>query len=150
MKNLIVRPLKKSDVPALLELYRQYDTDIPPQEAEKAILETWPKIEQNENIFYLAGEYDQQMVSTCFLLIIPQFTRSGRPYGLIENVITHPSFRKQGVATAVLESAIQLAWNHDCVQVMLLTGNKKPEATRLYEKVGFKQGIKKGYIIYNT
>ncbi len=108
------------------------------------------KLKKHRNIHYFVGEYKNKIVSSCFLIIIPQLTRAGLPYGFIENVITHKLFRRKGFATDVLEYSLKFAWEENCYQVMLMTGNKKEEATKLYTKVGFKRGIKRGFITYKN
>ena len=89
-----------------------------------------------------------ELVSTCTLTMIPNLTRMGRPYGLIENVVTHPDYRKQGLGTQVLRYALNIAWEHGCYKVMLMTGSKREETLLFYEKVGFKRDIKTGFVAY--
>jgi GNAT superfamily N-acetyltransferase len=80
------------------------------------------------------------------LIVIPNLTRGARPYGLIENVVTHPEYRKQGIGSNLLRYALRLAWEKQCYKVMLLTGRKQEETLRFYESVGFQRGIKTGFV----
>jgi GNAT superfamily N-acetyltransferase len=86
------------------------------------------------------------IVSTCTLTIIPNLTRSARPYGLVENVVTHPAFRKQGIATALLRRVLEIAWEANCYKVMLLSGRKDEATLRFYQKAGFEAGAKTGFV----
>lgn len=148
MNELIIRTLKKEDLPSLVELYKQYNHETLPLSDESVVQKCWSKISSLRNIHYFIGEYENKIVTSCFLIVIPHFARAGKPYGLIENVITDSSYRGKGFATSLLKHALESAWKNECFQVMLLTGNKKKEATKLYEKVGFQQGIKTGFIAY--
>src|SRR2546428_429574 len=68
----------------------------------------------DENIRYVVARHEERIVSTCTLTLIPNLTRGARPYGLIENVVTHPDFRRRGIGTKVLHHALQIAWGSDC------------------------------------
>jgi GNAT superfamily N-acetyltransferase len=70
---------------------------------------------------------------------VPNLTRGGVPYALIENVVTHAEHRGRGYGKAVLEAAIAKAWELDCYKVMLLTGSKNPATLGFYQSVGFEQ-----------
>jgi GNAT superfamily N-acetyltransferase len=77
---------------------------------------------------------------------VPNLTRGARPYGLIENVVTHPDWRGRGIGTAVLHHALNLAWDADCYKVMLLTGRTDEATLGFYERAGFAGGEKTGFV----
>lgn len=79
------------------------------------------------------------LVSSCALVVIPNLTRGGTPYGLIENVVTHTDHRGRGHASKVLEAATAQAWDAGCYKVMLMTGSQRPETLRFYARAGFEQ-----------
>jgi len=78
-------------------------------------------------------------VASCALVVVPNLTRSGTPYALIENVVTHAGFRKCGFGRALLAEAVDAAWVAGCYKVMLLAGSKSPDILRFYEGAGFAQ-----------
>jgi GNAT superfamily N-acetyltransferase len=90
----------------------------------------------------MVAEAAGELVSTCTLVIVPNLTRGARPYGLIENVVTHSRHRRTGLGQAVLSAALKAAWNADCYKVMLATGSRHEETLRFYEKAGFTRGGK--------
>ena len=94
------------------------------------------------------NEMDGKLVSTCTLTVIPNLTHGARPYGLIENVVTHPDYRKQGLGNQILDYALSAAWEQNCYKVMLMTGSKREETLRFYENAGFQSGVKTGFIAY--
>ena len=137
------------DLLAILDLYRFLqpgDPILDPQ--DEAVRTHWMMILQDPRLRYFVAESDGKVVSCCTLTLVPNLTRSMRPYGLIENVVTAPDFRKKGFATRVLRAAMEDAWREDCYKVMLMTGSINEETLRFYEKAGFQRGIKTGFIAY--
>jgi len=106
----------------------------------------WEDILCDPRLHYFVGLLGNRIVSSCFLVIIPNLARGGRPYGLIENVITHQAYRKKGYGASLLKHVLNVAWKNDCFQVLLLTGNINEKVFRFYEKIGFKRGIKEGFV----
>jgi len=87
-----------------------------------------------------------QLVAMATLHLLPNVTMIGRPYGLVENVVTHEAFRKRGYGRAALETAAAAAWAADAYKIMLLTGQKRG-ALGFYEAVGFSQEDKFGMVM---
>lgn len=96
----------------------------------------------------MVAEADDRLISTCVLVIVPNLTRGARPYGLIENVVTHPSYRGRGIGTRLLQHALDSAWRRNCYKVMLLTGSRREETLRFYELAGFQRNVKTGFVAY--
>ncbi len=150
MDSFCVRPIRKDELPALLGLYRYLHEDELPAGADQ-LEAVWNTIWDNSSLLlYFVGELNGQIVASCTLTIIPNLTHQARPYGLIENVVTHPDHRGQGFATQTLQVAQQVAWDRGCYKVMLLTGSKLESTLRFYDQAGFARGIKTGFIAYPT
>lgn len=149
MSDIHIRLIEKDELPKLLELYEHLhekgDAPLPPQEQLEPL---WDRIVANPMLHYFVGETDGRMVASCTMAIVPNLTRGARPYGLIENVVTHRDYRKRGYGTRILQHALQVAWERGCYKVMLLTGRKDEATLRFYEKAGFKRDIKTGFIAY--
>lgn len=71
--------------------------------------------------------------------MIPNLTRGGKPYALIENVVTHANHRGAGFGRMALNAAVERAWEADCYKVMLMTGSKQPSTLAFYKAAGFEQ-----------
>jgi predicted GNAT family acetyltransferase len=78
-------------------------------------------------------------VASCTLVVIPNLTRGGRPYALIENVVTRADQRNYGFGSAILKAATERAWDQNCYKVMLMTGSKNPATLNFYKSAGFEQ-----------
>ena len=136
--GLHIRPLEQADLPALLELYRDLNRSDPPLTLEAAT-SIWRQFSSYAGSTIFVGIQQNTPVSTCTLVVVPNLTRGGLPYALIENVVTGSNYRKQGHGAAVLKHAIAAAWKLSCYKVMLLTGSKDPATLKFYREAGFEQ-----------
>jgi GNAT superfamily N-acetyltransferase len=136
--ELLIRPVEQADLPALLELYRDLNPSDPPLVLEQAT-SSWRQLANYSGSAIFVGVQEKFLVTSCTLIVVPNLTRGGLPYALIENVVTSAKYRKQGHGAAVLKHAIAEAWKHDCYKVMLLTGSKNPATLKFYSDVGFEQ-----------
>lgn len=143
---LEIREAAQGDLEHLLSLYSYLHTEEPPERerAERA----WTAILADPNHHVLLGLEDGQVISSCVLVVIPNLTRNARPYGLIENVVTHPDFRGGGRATALLKRAVTIAAAADCYKVMLLTGRKDDATLNFYRGAGFNSEDKTAFICW--
>ena len=71
------RKLTVSDLPSLLELYRQLDENDDQYSFEQS-KKGWDEIEDNSNIQYFGAIDDGKVVSTCYAVYIPNLTRGSR------------------------------------------------------------------------
>lgn len=104
-------------------------------------------VEQIEQILAHSGtciwvaQYHGQLVSMATLHLLPNVTNQGRPYALIENVVTLPSYQRRGFGRAVMRAAIDAAWDANAYKVMLMTG-RTAGAKGFYESLGFDSSEK--------
>jgi GNAT superfamily N-acetyltransferase len=144
-RDFIIRPASRSDLPGLMTLYRHLNPTDPVLD-EALAEERFSAILLQPGMTVFIGYAGHVAAATVTSVFVPNLTRSGAPYGLIENVVTHADHRKRGYAGAVIRHAIADAWNAGCYKVMLLTGSKNPATLRFYENCGFAQD-KTGYQI---
>lgn len=138
--------LQSHDLSALLGLYAHLHTHDEPPPCAEAAEAVWSEALANPRIRYLGGFADGVLVASCALTVIPNLTRACRPYGVIENVVTHAAHRKQGWGSAVLAQALDEAWRQCCYKVMLLTGSKNEATLRFYEQAGFDRQGKQAFV----
>ena len=140
----VIREAAHQDLEALLELYRWLNSDpIPPARDAKAL---WERLLAAEEIHVLAAEEKGRLVSSCTLAVIPNLTHGGKPYALVENVVTHPDWRGRGLASACLDHARELARREGCYKIMLLTGSKQDSTLRFYERAGYNRSDKTAFL----
>lgn len=141
----MIREAEIGDLNALLELYLCLHEDCIPDESEH-LKKTWEQIINDPNHHLIVNEVDGRLVSSCVCVIIPNLTRSVRPYALIENVVTHRDFRCRGLARECLNYARDIALRENCYKMMLLTGSKDPNTLRFYEKAGYNSSDKTAFV----
>jgi GNAT superfamily N-acetyltransferase len=141
MTEAVIRSAAERDLPELLNLYRHlhpHDPELEPATAERV----WSTLLSSGFMTVIVAEAANRLVSSCTLAIVPNLSRGGRPYGVIENVVTHADYRKQGLGRRVLAHALDLGWQADCYKVLLATGSKQEATLRFYEEAGFERGGK--------
>ncbi|MGN1089527.1 MAG: GNAT family N-acetyltransferase, partial [Huintestinicola sp.] len=99
-----------------------------------------------ENHHIIVKVIDGRIVSSCVCVIIPNLTRSVRPYAFIENVVTHSEFRGKGYASECLEYAKDIAVRENCYKMMLLTGSKEQKTLDFYKNAGYNCSDKTAFI----
>lgn len=145
MTGLLIRELAQGDIDALLALYAELNPHDAPLPARDEVLAHWQAILDDPKLHCLGGFIGTTLVCTCLLAIIPNLTRGCRPYALIENVVTGAPHRRQGHARTLLRRTQDIAWQHGCYKVMLLTGRKDEATLNFYESAGFDRHTKQAF-----
>jgi ribosomal protein S18 acetylase RimI-like enzyme len=146
LKHIEITRAESDDLLGILELYKQLNPADPDLSLDKA-QSIWHGIQQNSNLLYFVAKASSQIVGTCNISIIPNLTRAGRSFGLIENVIVHSKFRRQRIGENLLRMAINAAKEQDCYKVILLSSKSRTESHAFYEAIGFNGNAKQGYEI---
>jgi GNAT superfamily N-acetyltransferase len=145
-----IRELEPHELQPLLSLYEhlhEHDDPLPQSAVVEAV---WAEALANPRIKYFGGFAAGVLISSCTLTVVPNLTRACRPYGVIENVVTHAGHRGQGWGKAVLRQALNEAWRQGCYKVMLLTGRKDEATLRFYEQAGFDRHGKQAFVAKPT
>jgi len=141
------RTVRANELDELLTLYQILNPDDPRLERTEALHEKWHDMLRDDSLEIVVVEEDSQLVSTCVLLITKNLTRNARPFGLIENMVTHQEYRGQGFGKRCLEEATEIAEKRNCYKIMLLTGSDKEWKHEFYEGCGFNKGKKTGFVL---
>ena len=133
-----IRAALPSDLEGLAALYPHLNPSDEPISRDLATARL-DAINQIPSSTVLLGLLHDELVASCTLIVIPNLTNGGKPYGLIENVVTHAGYRGRGYGTSILHAAAKAAWDAGCYKVMLMTGSKQPSTLKFYENAGFEQ-----------
>ncbi len=137
-----IRDLGVDDVNALLALYRHLNAGDapPPPGAVRAVF-------AHPGLRHFGRFSGGVLVASCNLAVVPNLTRGGRSYGVIENVVTDADHRGRGHGQAVVRHSIEQAWVAGCYKVVLTTSRKDPAVWAFYERCGFDAGDKRAFVI---
>ncbi|MBX4888401.1 GNAT family N-acetyltransferase [Rhizobium bangladeshense] len=144
-QDFTVRPATAGDLEGLITLYHHLNPADPVLDRAKAE-ERFSAILARSGMTVFIGFAGDFAAATVTLIVMPNLTRGGASYAVIENIVTHAEHRRRGYAGAVISHAVEQAWKAGCYKVMLLTGSKNPATLRFYENCGFTQD-KTGYQI---
>lgn len=136
MSPLLLRAAGPDDLPGLRTLYRQLSPSSPEPDEELA-LQTWQSLLADPKVHILVAERGS-LLGTVTLVVVPNLTQGARPYALIENVVTREDVRGQGIGTALMGRAMDMARSLGAYKVMLVTGRRAPEVHRLYTRSGLR------------
>jgi GNAT superfamily N-acetyltransferase len=143
--KIVIRAAKKTDMPQLLELYRELQPLDPPID-NNAASAVWEQA-VNSGVMYFVADNNERIVATCYVAIIPNITRQCSPIGFIENILTSVGYRRRGIGRKLLETAVEYAKTQGCYKVTLQSGIKRSEAHKFYESMGFDGNSKRAFEI---
>ena len=138
-----LRSAVAADLPGLLALYAELNPDDPPQLNAP---EVWQKMLAQLGLDVLVVEVDGVLAATCALVQVPNLTRGGRPYALLENVVTLAAYRRQGLGRMLIEEALSRAWAGGCYKVMLFTSARMPGTLDFYRSCGMQDQGKTAFL----
>ena len=99
--------MEQSELGELLGLYKHLHQSDDPLPGRDVVDEIWKEIQSDSKLIYFVVFMDNKLVSSCTLSVIPNLTRGCRPYGVMENVVTHPNYRRKGLGKTVLQKALE-------------------------------------------
>ena len=139
-----IRLAERKDYGQLTGLLRQLNPSDP--EVTEVELKVFQEIIDSKYLDLIVAEDKGVLMGSCYLNVIPNITRGGRPYAVIENVITDSTHRKRGIGKALIDRAIEMAWQHNCYKVMLMSGRKQEAVDAFYKQCGFDSDEKQAYV----
>lgn len=137
--------MERTDLAALLSLYQHlHAEDEPFPEHGRAV---WDEIVRDPCQLYLGAFAGDQLVAACNAIIVPNLTRGARPYAVIENVVTHACYRRQGIGGRVMRELLARCWSRRCYKAMLLSGLGRAEVYGFYLALGFDRASKQAFVM---
>jgi GNAT superfamily N-acetyltransferase len=142
-----VREARAADLPRIFELLAQLRDD-PSLEDYAAARERYERafaeVAADPKQTLLVAETGGAIAGTLVVIVVPNLTRRGQPYAIVENVVVDASARGQRVGERLMQAAIDIARAVGCYKVALTSARRRTDAHRFYERLGFVDAHK-GY-----
>lgn len=145
--ELTIRSATKEDLPELLKLLGQLHGEEPHDAITKELKGAAEDVLSNPLRTLLVAEREGEMVGTLDLIVVPNLTRGGKPWGVIENVVVDVAQRRQGIGGSLLDSAVEIARGRGCYKLQLVSHQKRDAAHALYRHAHFDAPVQ-GYRRY--
>jgi N-acetylglutamate synthase-like GNAT family acetyltransferase len=141
----MIREARAEDAGAVQRLY---EVLVPGNPRIRVLPERLEGLRRDAVNFCFVDERDGEVVGTVLLHLCPDVMFEERPYALLENLVVEPGARGGGVGRALLEHAEQVAREHGCTKLMLLSGVHRTEAHAFFERLGYDGSVSRAFKKY--
>ncbi len=138
------RVARLEDLGGLLSLYQQLHTKEEPVAIDSHTKQIWNEILEDPRLYCFVISQGPKLLASCVLDVVPNLTRGGRPFGVLQNVVTDSELRGRGLGSQLIGNTLKFAWDKNCYQVLVQTG--RPETLSFYRKQGFRDDSKIGLV----
>jgi len=139
--NYTLRLATEADLHIIIEMMtddvlaqqRQYQSE----SDYKKYLNAFNKIANDPNANLYVITQANQVIGCAQLNYLTHLTFTGGTRAQIEGVRVHKNYRDKGIGSIFIQQLIQLAKEHGCHMVQLMTDKQRAETLKFYEKLGF-------------
>jgi GNAT superfamily N-acetyltransferase len=100
---------------------------------------SWGAMLAQDGRTILIAELDGDPVGTADLWIAPTLMHGAVPRAFVNYVAVLSSARRSGVGRALMEDAHRRAAEAGCRDVLLMSGDHRPDAHRFYDALGYER-----------
>jgi GNAT superfamily N-acetyltransferase len=141
--DLRVRDAIRDDIPRIVALYRTDELTRKHHGTGEADVESgyyaaFEAIDADARNRLLVADHGGVIAGSFQLTYVPDMQPDGRDVAIIENVIVDGASRGAGIGSAMMRWAVEEARRDGCSQVKLSSNNKRADAHRFYERLGFE------------
>lgn len=92
-----------------------------------------------ETLDLFVVEKDQYVVGCCHCALVPTLAQGGRPFAVLSHFLIDPLNRRQGLATKLLNHALETTQKSGCFQVIAHIDRPQAFQAKFLQQFGFKQ-----------
>lgn len=129
-KRVLIRMVEQTDMDSVIQLLQLMSEFKPPKSDYPFI---WDSLCQQTNVHSLVAILDKEIVGYGSIVIEAKI-RGGK-MGHVEDIVSHPGYRKQGVGKAIVDALFDVAKANGCYKVALQC---KEHNVSFYEKCNYE------------
>lgn len=103
----------------------------------KAAIKIFRENENDDKQIYLVGEIDNKIIAHAKITIVPTIYEHMGTYAILNHVCVKPDFRRNNIATKMLDAITLICEQHGCKTMELWSKNFRMAAHGCYKKYGF-------------
>jgi ribosomal protein S18 acetylase RimI-like enzyme len=133
----VVREARHEDLPVVVGLLAQLNDATP--EVLDAHEKAFAAVQADSRQQLLVVRDDAGgIVATASLIVVPNLGRDGRPYAIVENVVTDAPRRGERFGELLMRHCVETARAAGCYKVSLTSRKHRADAHRFYRRLGFE------------
>ena len=147
--GLAVRDARREDLPALVALLADDSLGSGRESADGTVPASYAAafdaMAATKLVRMLVAEQEGEIVGCLQLNLIPHLSIKGGTRAQLQSMRIRSDRRGRGLGTVFVRRAVAIARDAGCVLMELTTDNRRPDAHRFYERLGFRathQGMK--------
>ena len=94
--------------------------------------------ERQPGEYLLVNEIDERIVATAQLNIIPSYAHLGRPYAIVNYVVTDENEHRKGYMSEIFTKIEEICNKNDCSSILLASAEWRKNAHAFYESIGYE------------
>ena len=142
-KDLSFRQATREDLSALIKLFADDSVgghgDTTDASAFPLYESAFAAIENSANDLLFVGVLNGEIVATAQVTFITSLSGRGTRRMAIEAVQTRADMRSKGIGARLIQHCLQAGREREIALVQLTSHDKRPDAHRFYERLGFKK-----------
>jgi len=128
--DIFFRECKQSDMEEVIEILQAISVFKPSQ---SNYLSIWDNFCKQQNTYSLVAIIDNKIIGYG-ALVIEKKIRGGK-VGHVEDIVTHPNYKKKGIGKLIVDSLYEIAEKEDCYK---LTLQCKEQNVEFYKKCDYE------------
>lgn len=142
--ELTIRVAQRADLPAIVRMLADDELGSSRESAREPLPQSYyaafGAIADDPNNHVLVATLGDDVVGTLQLTFTPSLSYQGGWRATVESVRADSARRGQGIGTALMQRAIEMARERGCVLMQLSTHKTRTDAHRFYDRLGFTAG----------